>query len=84
MNTSPKMRCECGWEGVSDELRTICVFQQTQEEPAEHENLCPCCDRPYDELEEVPLCAQCEDIYVQEEGDTCGGCVAANIEEACA
>lgn len=77
-----KMRCECGWEGDDGELRSITVFEQTEAEPAEYENLCPCCDRPFDELEEVPLCATCEDVYVQEDGDKCGVCVETEMEEA--
>lgn len=80
MNTNPKMRCSCGWEGVSDELTTVCVFNGTTEKPAEYESTCPCCDTPFDELEEVPLCVICEDIYTQEEGDTCGACLEAQIK----
>lgn len=78
--SNERMRCECGWEGMSDDLRVICVFHATQEEPAEYENLCPSCDRPYDELETVPLCHACQDVYVPEEGDRCGACLEA--EEA--
>jgi hypothetical protein len=78
----PKLRCPCGWEGDSSLLESVCVFRQTQEEPAEYESKCPACDRPFDELEEVPLCVSCEDVYVQEEGDKCGICVETEMEEA--
>jgi len=83
MNTNPKMRCQCGWEGMLDELSTVCVFRATQEEPAEYESRCPCCVRPFDELEEVPLCVSCDDIYVQEEGDVCHPCQEVELAEVC-
>ena len=82
MSASPKMRCPCGWEDLSEELRVICVFQATPEEPAEYESICPTCDRPYDELEEVPICTECGDVYVQEDGDACGDCFEAELTEA--
>jgi len=76
---NPRMRCECGWEGTQDGMESVCVFTGSREEPPEYECTCPACNRPYDEVEEVPLCATCQDMYVQEDGDRCGGCL--EVEE---
>lgn len=75
----PKLRCSCGWEGKTSELVEIEVFAGDALHPREVEDKCPCCDRPFDELEEVPLCAHCADVYVHEEDDVCGICVADGV-----
>ena len=77
-----RMRCNCGWEGESEELESVQVFAGNREEPPEYESKCPCCDVPFDELEYVPLCKECEDVYVQTDEDICGGCLEAKMEEA--
>lgn len=74
-------RCPCGWEGWETELDSVCVFAGSQEEPPEYETPCPDCGRPWDEIVEAPLCTSCEDVYVFEEGDRCGICVAEQAEE---
>lgn len=74
MINEERIRCECGWEGRMDELEVVKVFDGNREEPPEYENKCPCCDRPFDELEYVPLCVSCEDTYVEEDGDMCAVC----------
>ena len=81
MESEQRMRCECGWEGRQDELENVQVFAGNREEPPEYEDKCPSCDRPFDELEYVPLCVFCDDTYVQEEGDKCGICVSTEQEE---
>lgn len=79
-----RRRCPCGWEGWESHMERTQVFLGTREEPPEWETVCPECNRPWDETEEVPLCAVCSDVYVQEEDDTCGACLGDRAEEAAA
>lgn len=69
-------RCDCGWQGHEDQLRTECVFWGTREEPPEYDAFCPECNNNWENMEEVPLCSNCEDAFVKNEGDVCAPCDA--------
>ena len=42
---------DCGWTGHEDDLKSECVFDQTQEEPAEYDAWCPQCGDNFDNME---------------------------------
>jgi Zn finger protein HypA/HybF involved in hydrogenase expression len=76
-----KLLCKCGWEGDEEDLDLVCVFQQTQEEPAEYAGRCPSCRGPEDSMDEVELCESCgEEEPMNKDTDLCGGCAADKAE----
>lgn len=77
MEHSRKVRCECGWEGSDADVAVVCTFVGNREEPPEYEGYCPSCGTDADDgvMEDVPMCAGCEDEYVKDEGDYCPECI---------
>lgn len=83
MSHTRRVQCECGWYGSDDDVELVTVFHQTQEEPEENEAYCPSCGNPADDsITDVPVCRSCEDEYVKNEGDRCGECYQAALEDA--
>jgi len=44
---------DCGWTGHEDDLKSECVFEATQEEPAEYDAWCPQCGDHFDSMNEI-------------------------------
>jgi hypothetical protein len=79
--TTQLFRCECGWEGHEDDLRSECTFFGTREEPPEYEAFCPQCNTTWENMDEVPQCVSCHDKFVRDEGDNCAECLEAIAED---
>lgn len=75
-------RCECGWEGHEDDLRSECTFHGTREEPPEYDAFCPQCNNNWENMDEAALCIGCEDTIVANDGDACAACEEVFQEEA--
>lgn len=74
-------RCDCGWQGHEDDLRSECTFHGTREEPPEYDAFCPECGGAWDDMIEAPLCIGCKDAFVKNEGDACPECRDAMLED---
>lgn len=81
-----KLRCQCGWEGDTQELalkKSSGVVVPGEMVETLFDTHCPCCDTSSSECcENVPLCAVCEEVYVDTEGDDCGACVDKELDKA--
>lgn len=82
MNLSKtKSRClSCGVRFFDEDARSVCVFAQTEAEPAEYEIHCPVCNSVKIEPVSIALCRTCDDAIVGDFGEQCAECNACERE----